>query len=221
MTETTCAICLDEMTEDTPIFALSCKHSYHTQCFKRLVFQNGHSFVDCPLCRTQNTKGVLVKDTPGPREGVEFLETWFADDKGARARACCHMTKKGKRCRKKAVFLNNGSCRTHQRATLPEDRYPLFAEYVGKILGNILKWPTKIYLIDLTKQLLIRYPEIQTMGDIEHRMNTYYHLKNKEENSIYSGSRMNVDPNRIYEYYKVPVPQISWIAFSVKNKTLT
>ena len=219
MTDATCAICLDEMTddmtEDSSVFTLSCDHSYHTQCFKSLVCQTGHSFVDCPLCRTQNIRSPFLH-TDNPET---FLKTWFSEEKTTKR--CCHTTNGGTRCKKKAVFLNNGSCRTHQRATLPEERYNLFAEYVGKILGNILKWPTKIYLIDLTKQLLIRYPEIQTMGDIEHRMNTYYHLKNKEENSIYSGSRMNVDPNRIYEYYKVPVPQISWITYSVENKTLT
>ena len=218
MTDKTCAICLDDMTEDSSVFTLSCDHSYHTQCFKSLVCQTGHSFVDCPLCRAQNTRNTFTH-TDDPET---FLKTWFSGDT-SKPKRCCHTTNGGggTRCKKKAVFLNNGSCRTHQADVLDVDRYPLFAEYVNKVLGNILRWTTKVFLIDLTKQLIIRYPEIQTMGDIEHRMNTYYHMKNKEDQSIYDGARMNVDPTRIYEYYGVPAPNPVWVSYSIRDRTLT
>ena len=211
-----CPICLDDITTETPVFMTSCNHTYHTGCFRDLVCQTGHSFADCPMCRTQNTRPVY--DSTDVDDATDFLGQWFTIPH----RNCCHSTKKGTRCQKKAVFLNNGSCRTHQPNVLPPDRYPLFAEYVNKVLGNVLKWATKVYLIDLIKQLLIRYPEIKTFGDIEHRLNAYYHKRHKEGglSSLYDGTRMTINPHTIYDHYDVPYPLNKWIKESVQKKRL-
>jgi hypothetical protein len=209
-----CAICLDSLANGRVLFEMSCHHSYHLECIKGQVCQKGHSFIDCALCRVQNTHQLYVDKTP--KGAKEFIDTWFHRPKRSR---CSQITKKGTRCKKHAAFLNNGLCHIH-RQPLPVERYMLFAEFTNRAFGNNLRWSIKMYMIDFAKQLLLHYPDIQKCTDIDHYLSKYYHHRRNTLELPNNYQSLNIHPNELYKYYEIPLPPSTWIDACVQGRTI-
>ena len=50
----TCSICLEEIKDKHIIKKLSCNHTIHFLCFKKMVYHNNNFYINCPLCRKIN-----------------------------------------------------------------------------------------------------------------------------------------------------------------------
>ena len=203
----TCAICLDEIKDTDAIFSLSCEHRYHHKCFRGLVFQASHSFVDCPLCRSMNCERASIPETTDQRH----LELWFHRDK-----RCLKQTKDGTRCKKNAVFMNNGCCRTHSRDVLPKSKYKLYREYLDYVLESSNHWNTKVYMLDIARKLMIHYDSIQTVQDVQHYFLEYFHKCRYEK----MPEEDQNNPRIMYAYYDLTFPPSEWTNRSILDKML-
>ena len=201
-----CAICLEDFKHTEERFTLSCGHEYHHKCFRGLVCQTTHSFVNCPLCRTMNCEKPCVSE----KTSIENLQLWFYQGR------CICKTKAGTRCKKKAVFLNNGCCLTHNRDVLPESLYGFFREYLGYVLESTNHWNTKVYMLDISRKLLINYKDISSVQDLQHYFLEYFHKCRYEK----MNTEQQSDPKIMYNYYNLTFPPKEWIERSVRDKTL-
>jgi hypothetical protein len=202
-----CAICLEEMTPEQDVCSLSCDHTFHRGCYRILVLQTGHTFVKCPLCREMNTKHPRVPE----KSAGENLKLWFQE--GGR---CCAKTKKGTRCTRKARFLNNGCCATHNKNILPADKYQVYSEYVWYTLGSTNYWSTKMYMFDISRKLLVAHPEISSLYEIHHYMLRYF--QHCHHGGMTESEKSN--PKKIYIYYDIPFPSKTWIRLGIQDKEL-
>ena len=105
-----CSICLSPLKKKT--YKLSCGHEFHLKCYQNCVYSNNcNIFIKCPLCRELNINTEKPYDN-----SYDNLKIWTSLER------CKCTTKSGKRCKKRAILLNNGKCSIHQKP-LSKDKY--------------------------------------------------------------------------------------------------
>jgi len=175
-----CSICLSPL-ENKKTYKLSCGHEFHLKCYQNCVYANNFNiFIKCPLCRELNINRERPYDN-----SIDNLKSLTHLDR------CKCNTKSGKRCKKRAVLLNNGMCAVHQKP-LPVDKYDLMCDLIYYFMESNNAIFTKIGMIDLGSKLCIKYPHLNNVPDILHYFFRFYYHNNQEH---------VVDKIRIYEYY--------------------
>jgi hypothetical protein len=198
-----CSICLQSINEKKHcIKTLSCGHKYHHKCYMQLVFNSGNLFINCPLCRETN---VCCK--PAYEDPFLDLKEICCTER------CTHKTKEGKRCKKKGFFLNNGCCKIHNKNYLSEDRYSLIREFIHWVLMTGNQKKTKIIMIDIVKNLLLKYQDIKNIPDIQYYFHKYYHLRQE-------GDRTNVLWTDFYLYYDLEELNKEWFNTCMKQNII-
>ena len=196
-----CSICLCKINKKQNIFILSCNHKLHYSCFLKYSFQNDHIFINCPLCREMNTNILSLNKNPEYHLRELLLHT-------NKKRCCAINNINGKRCKKNASLMNYGYCNIHHSISgiLPKEKYILMNKYIHYILMTGCKFYSKIHFIDLTKKLLIKYPEINTLEDIlSYGFRYKYHIsKTFQDDEI-------INRDEIYNYYNLIKPPSLWI----------
>ena len=195
-----CSICLETIKENES-FKLSCNHELHYKCFLSLIIKtNSTIFINCPLCRTINTNN--------KRPSNDTCDNFNFFTKNTR---CKCVTKKNRKCKNKSLFMNNGMCRIHNKNILPVNKYKLIEDFIFYLLEVQNKIKTKIFMIDIAKELLIKNPEIEKIQDILYYFFRYYHINEKERIVRYLD---------MYEYYNLSHPPDDWLETCVKNNVL-
>ena len=199
----TCAICLEEIKDEDKesLYTLSCNHTYHHSCFMKLVFQKGHSFVECPLCRSMNTEKPLKPEL----SDKDALQEWFL-----LPHRCIATTKKGTRCKHRPVFMNGGCCKTHGSDILPPSMYRVYRDYVNYVLESTNHWTTKIYMLDLARKLACKDTSIEGTTDIQHYFLEFFH-RCRHDNICPSEQG---DPRTMYRSYDLRFPSKEWFGLS-------
>ena len=202
--EVNCCICLEPLSSK-PEFTLSCNHQIHYNCFLSCVYKNqGNIFIKCPLCREMNYNN---KVNLLPEENLKQLSFF-------KRKRCCHKTKQGHVCKNKSLLLNYGYCYQHNKNILMKEKYTLLCDYIYYLLDNTNTWKTKIYMADIGKQLLIKYPEISSVEGLMHYFFRYFHYKNyRENNKVFI-------PVEVYDHYDLKMPSKEWRNTHITNKTL-
>ena len=217
----TCSICCDTIDPTDNLCKLSCGHTFHLGCVKKLMFYESHSFVKCPLCREVNVTSItdlLVRDTSltsltpltplTPLSAKDTLALWFHQES-----QCIHLTKKGTRCSHKPQFMNGGCCQKHSKYPLHPQKYELYVQYMQHIFETTNRWSTKIYMLDISRKLLHRFPEITTALDLQHYFLRFFHTHStrvKEFPVVCSGD--------FYRYYELELPCREWTKYNVKQR---
>ena len=195
-----CSICLETIKENES-FKLSCNHEIHYKCFLSLLIKtNSTIFINCPLCRTINTNN--KRPSEDTIENLNFF---------TKISRCSCITKNGKKCKKKSSYMNNGMCKIHNKETIQSDKYNLMEDFIFYLLEVQNTIRTKIYMIDIAKKLLIKYPEIEKIQDILHYFFRYFHINDKNKIVKYQD---------MYEYYNLILPPDDWLENCVKNNVL-
>ena len=203
-----CSICLEEFNNTKTIFKLSCNHQLHYECFLRYSYQVGHLFIDCPMCREMNINTQL----PNLDTEQNLRELLFHKKK---KRCCASNNTNGKRCKKNAIVMNYGFCEVHHDCILPKDKYDLMIRYIFNTLQIKCSWYSKINFIDMTKKLLIRYPEIKTFDEIlSYGFRYKFHLLKMNLNDEI------IDRKGIYNYYQIMIPPPNWIKKCLEKKII-
>ena len=127
-----------------------------------------------------------------------------------------YKTKKGNMCKNPSHILNYGYCSLHYKDILPKDKYDLMCEYIFFNLQTMSLWRTKIFIIDISKKLLIQNPEIKKITEIQYYFLRYFHYY-KTKNLI---EDKYIDPNGIYSYYNLELPPKEWIKYCIQNKKI-
>ena len=193
-----CPICLEYIKEYQSIMTLTCNHTYHYSCFlSYALISCGSIFISCPICREMNTKH--------PDIGTDS-ENLIALIKEPRKR-CCHKTNKGYVCKNRSIPFNYGYCRTHHKDILSEERYPLYYDYMKYLLESTNNWKTKVFMMDLAKQLLIRDESIRKITDIHHAFLEFFHRCHRDDSGF-----VECNPKDMYLYHNLRFPPNSWIA---------
>ena len=177
-----CSICLDSL-NNRKTYKLSCGHEFHLKCYINCVYVNNcNIFIKCPLCRELNINIEKPYDN-----SYDNLKIWTHLER------CKCATKSGKRCKKRAVLLNNGKCAIHQKP-MPKDKYDLICDLVYYLIqsNNIIS--TKISMIDIGSKLCIKYPHLNNIQDILHFFFRFYYYNNQEN---------IVNKVKIYDYYEL------------------
>ena len=204
-----CAICLEKISENNTIKTLSCGHTFHFNCFISFVMKtDGVIFIQCPLCRQMNTNN----DKPYDDAKQNILA--LCKTKNVRCRC---ITKKGRRCKKKAAFLNYQYCKIHGRTFLPPEKYELMCDHMYYTLETSNKWCTKIFMINITKNLLIKNPQITKINEIHYYFLRYYHWMKLNNNW---DELRDIASDHLYEYYHIQKPPSGWIKNCIKNKII-
>lgn len=196
-----CSICLETINENNK-FKLSCDHEIHYKCFLSLIMKtNSTIFINCPLCRTINT------NNERPFKNIIDNLNLFTN----KNKRCKCSTKKGKKCKKKSSFMNNGMCRIHNKEVLSENKYKLMEDFIFYLLEIQNTIRTKIYMIDIAKKIIMKDPKINNIQDIFHYFFRYYNVNNREKNTKYQD---------MYIYYNLSLPPEDWLETCIKNNTL-
>lgn len=177
-----CSICLESL-ENKKTYTLSCGHKFHLKCYQQCVYNNNFNiFIKCPLCRELNINKVRPYDNS--YDNLKCL---------TKIERCNCKTKNGKRCKKKAIILNNGMCGVHHKP-LSKDKYDLICDFVYYLIESNNKISTKVGMIDIGKKLCMNNSEITKIQDILHYFFRFYYYNNQ----------MNiVNKLKIYEYYEL------------------
>ena len=198
----TCCICLNKLKKD--IFTLSCSHKLHIKCFLSLVFVNDMNiFIDCPLCRKLNHKNLH-------HTAFHNLSTIIPSNRCT----CITKGRKALRCKNKSKILNNGMCHIHNKISLPPNKYDLMCDYILWLFETHSSFRTKYYMIDISKNLCIKYDNIKNIQDILHYFYRFYYENNK--GGMYAIHKM-------YEFYDLNLPSSNirdMIDLSIKNNKL-
>ena len=200
-----CSICLHKMNKKDVLYELTCGHKFHYQCYFKYVFNEGNIFINCPLCREIN-----LNDKKPFESGEDNLKMICNMMKSKR---CCAINNtNGKRCKKKSKLLNYGFCALHHEDTLPKEKYEIMNTYIHYLLQTNNTWYTKIYLIDIVKKLLIKYPEIKSMEKIHYYMLRFkgHSLKDKRITAAKS----------MYDYYQLSEVPSRWINECIHNRII-
>ena len=208
----TCSICLEDLKEPNVIYTLSCNHSFHYNCFKKMMFKTTQCFlVDCPNCRQLNYRVEYpFKDN--------FEKNLRAICSGAVGKQRCPITcKTGNKCKKKSHLLNYGLCTFHNKRILPKEKYEVMTRYIYHLLMCSTKtWETKVYLIDVIKKLIITYPqEITTIDDVFKYL--FVFIGDAKKHGV---SNCFNDKLIIYDYYSLELPDPLWVDFCIERKCL-
>jgi len=199
----TCSICLEEIKENHITKNLSCNHKYHFACFKKLVFNKGNMFVNCPLCRRININCEL------PSSNFKENIRLFSHCALSQGIKCNCITKKGTRCKRKALLMNYGMCGIHNKNILKNIHYELFNKWIYYLLQTRYDWVSFLHLIDFGKKIIIN--KISTNSGIENILHYLYKYYNINDNNYMDG---------IYDYYDLEPPPKSWIKYCKENKTI-
>jgi hypothetical protein len=195
------------MTENQDTVELSCGHIFHHRCFFQYALQTfGHVLISCPLCRETNRKFPEVAG--GPEKNIEFLT-------GGNKR-CCHTTKAGKICKNRCVPFNYGCCRTHHRSVIPREKLSEYYEYLKYILITANNWKTKVYMMDMSKQLLIKNPE-KTAMDLHLYFLLYYHSVKNMDREDREKTR---DATEAYEFLELTYPPKRWADDCIQKRVI-
>ena len=203
----TCPICLEDINPNHIIKQLSCNHKFHFCCFKKLVYNHGNMFIDCPLCRQMNT------DTNYPLKDNYKKNILLMCNSGVTKVRCNHMTKKGSRCKLKSHIMNYGKCHIHNTDILPKDKYKLFCKYLYYILQTNYRWMSLIHLLDLGKKVIIH--KLNKNDGLEKILHYLYLFLNK---GLKDGPLLHM--NQIFRFYDFEEPSDSWIDYCLENKTI-
>ena len=196
-----CSICLNTLKSTDKQFTTPCNHTFHWKCFYEYALKSrGTLFVPCPLCRQINNR---FPDFGSEKENLLSLITHPRE-------RCCAKTKRGTRCQKKAHPFNRGMCRIHSPEILPEERYPLYHDYLKYMLDCTNTWRTKVYMMDIAKQLLISRPEIQKITDFHHLFLEFFHIC-RMNGTVDPNSCIIGHPKDMYEFLNIDPPKLQWI----------
>ena len=208
-----CCICLSNITDKQIPFTLSCNHTIHFQCFKKLIFQTkGHIFIKCPLCREMNHS--IQKPFLDSYSNIKIL---CSDS--LKTQRCKHTTKRGHRCKRPVSLLNYGYCNLHptESKVIPKDKYDLLCDYLYYLCLTTNEWRTKINMIDMSKQLVCAFPDkIHKLEDIHYYFNRFFNhnIYTRDDNDYY------VNPYAFYTYYNMKPPPTEWVKQCVTNKMI-
>jgi len=192
-----CSICLEKINTKQE-YKLTCNHSFHIKCYRACVFSNSlNIFIDCPLCRGFNHNNSKLSDDSS--ENLKFF---------CYSGRCCHKTKEGKRCKNKSIILNYGYCYSHNKEILPKDKYELMVDFIYWMLEGNNKCETKLTMIDITKKLLIKYPEIMKLNEILTYFYRFYHYYKKEGDL--HGQSPSIRRQEMYHYYDLELVEEEW-----------
>ena len=203
----TCSICLEDIKENNIIKKLSCGHSYHFNCFKKLVLNHGNFFTPCPLCRELNFSINYPFKDDYKKNILMMCHSGVSKIK------CSHIKKDGTKCKLKSKLMNYGCCHIHNKDILKEDKYELFCKYFYHILTTNYKWISILFLIDFGKKVIIHF--LEKDDGLEHILEYLYRyiiISNNIENYFYM--------NKIFDFYKLEKPPDSWLSYCLKNKTI-
>lgn len=178
-----CSICLTQINTKQCIKTLSCGHKMHHSCYLKLVLSYGNIFIKCPLCREINVSNETGFDDP-------FLEL----KELCQTERCNHKTKNGLRCKKNGFILNEGCCKIHNKNYLQKENYEIMKDYINWLLMTGNKKRTKLIMIDIGKKLLINYPDIKNIYDIQYYFHKYHHMKKITKGSM-------IQWRDFYDYY--------------------
>ena len=208
----TCSICLGDLDSNTQYLqTLSCGHVFHFQCFKRLVYRS-NLFIKCPLCREINM------NTEKPSED-DFKNLQLLSSQRVGKIRCCAKTKNGTCCKRKSKHFNYGYCSQHHKETLKPEQYPLFVNYIYLILKQHNTWKSKVTLIDIGKQFIIKYPNrIKGVEDILHFF--YEYLSVCQNESLDGAISKQMVFSQMYEHYNLEPLNENWFSYCCKNHIL-
>lgn len=190
---TQCSICLSVI---KPIdeYKLSCNHTFHKKCFYRCVYSNNMNiFIKCPLCREMNFNNT-----------INSLQNIIQTTR------CICKTKNGKRCKNKSYILNYGMCYNHHKNVLPKQKYDIMKSLIKWLIETPTSYKTKISIIDICKQLCIKYSHINNLEDLLHYIYRFH---------AYSNERI-VNKQLMYEYYDLNKPEDDWVQKCYDNKII-
>lgn len=208
-----CAICLSPIKETDKIAKLSCNHVFHHSCFFTHALKSaGSVLAKCPLCRKINA--TFPEPSDNLYENMVSLTIFHRGKK-----RCGHKTQKGTVCKKRAVPFNYGYCKFHHPNTLPEEFYEPFYDFLKYILIAPNNWRTKVFLIDLAKQLCINHQIKKGMDLHIYFVSFFQHIRSKE-NDDNIVSRPTRDPHEIYEYYDLIFPPEEWVETSIQDRVV-
>lgn len=194
----TCSVCLDEIKNGSEkIF--SCNHKVHKKCYFDIV-KRSNIFICCPECRSIDVN--VSRDKEDYKNNILLLIT--NKNKDNSMKRCNCKNKDGFSCKNKAVLLNYGKCKTHNKNTLKEEELPLMEKYIYLILSQRNGWLSKIILFDIGKKLIIKY-EIKELDDLLLKYYEFFSTILKE------GEIFIKEYKKFYEYYGIEMPEKEWI----------
>ena len=146
-----CCICLNEIVNEA-IKELSCNHVIHYRCYLKCTFYYRTKFINCPLCRQTNfnTDKPIISDRGN-------LKMYLSSSVGEINCVC--NTKSGFKCKNKSLMFNYGMCQVHNKDILKQKHFNIFLIYLDYIFTNnsMKSWKTKLYLLDMSKKLIIKH----------------------------------------------------------------
>ena len=205
-----CSICLDEITDKNVTYKLSCNHVFHFTCFKKYVYKTTDCFfTDCPNCKQLNTHIEIPFE-----DGYKNLKALCCSQVG-KERCLCH-NKDASRCKMKSHAFNYGKCRLHNKGIVPKDKTMLMTNYIFHLMQNQSRsWITKVFMIDIIKKMLIKFPDINSLEDIYRYLHIYIADQKKSGALNWSTERW-----QLYDYYELEYPPEEWVNFCVNKKVL-
>lgn len=179
-----CCICLNKLNGKKK-FKLSCDHEIHLNCYLSLVYANGMNiFFKCPLCREVNDKNLYK---------TEYHDLKCIINCGR----CICTTKSGRRCKNKALLLNNGMCNIHNKYILPKEKYDLMCNYILWLFETAGTFRTKYLMIDIAKRICIKY-NVESIHEICHYFYYFWHK--------YDRLAILTHKEKLYEFIDIELP---------------
>jgi hypothetical protein len=204
----TCSICLEEIKDKHIIKKLSCNHTIHFLCFKKMVYHNNNFYINCPLCRVMNHN----VDKPFKDDDKKNISIMCHSGVG-KVRCICN-NKNNTRCKNKPVLMNYGKCYSHSKNILKKEHYKLYSDYLYYIIGSNYNWLSIIYLLDVGKKIIIKFlNENNQVSDI---LQYYYRYLNDKNN----GNKSMFYMNGIYKYYYLEEIPRNWINYCVNKNVI-
>lgn len=164
-----CCICLNKLNSDQNIFALSCGHELHLDCFLKLVYNNEMNiFINCPLCRKINSNSLY-------KTKYHDLSYIFSKYR------CKCTTKNNIRCKNNARLFNYGMCYTHHRMdSYSEKHKKLLIDYILWLFETSGPYRTKYLMIDIASKICQKYAEISEIHELTHHFYHFYFQNDKQ-----------------------------------------
>ena len=112
-------------------------------------------------------------------------------------------------------MFNYGFCHIHNRVILKKKYYKLFLRYITYIftIFNSKSWMTKLIMIDMGKQLIIKY-DLKTIDYIILFYSKYF-FKYKPINN-----KIKTDYKLFYTEYNLKYPPEEWVKHCNKKKII-
>ena len=206
-----CAICLSTIKPTDKITKLPCDHVFHHKCFFTHAYKSvGSVLAKCPLCRKINT------EFPEPCDNVTDNLMSLSSCRNR----CCHTTTSGTVCKKRALPFNYGYCKFHHPSVLPALLYEPFYEYLKYILISANNWRTKVYMMDIAKQLCMKHT-IKNAMDLHIFFLSYFqYVRFQDDYDERDPASQKRDPKELYEYYDLIYPPEQWIKKCIEERVV-